>query len=196
MNLTRRKLTSLLAAGIASTWSAGMAWAQTYPQKSVKLVVGSPPGGPSDFLARMLADAIGPGMGQNFIVENKPGNTELNYGKDLIGTNEANKTIVGVDFDGKYITTEGEFGLRKPMPIIEPINVCELDAGIPKYQVPKFQTIPERSMPKTKLTLSPVLSKTKSFSGSKLTIPIATLYPQKLLKNKPMKFQSPDQTIA
>ena len=73
MNLTRRKLTSALAAGIASTWSAGMAWAQTYPQKSVKLVVGSPPGGPSDFLARLLADAIGPGMGQSFIVENKPG---------------------------------------------------------------------------------------------------------------------------
>ena len=73
MNLTRRKLTSALAAGIASTWSAGMAWAQTYPQKSVKLVVGSAPGGPSDFLARMLADAIGPGMGQSFIVENKPG---------------------------------------------------------------------------------------------------------------------------
>ena len=73
MSLTRRKLTSALAAGIASTWSAGMAWAQTYPQKSVKLVVGSPPGGPSDFLARRLADAIGPGMGQSFIVENKPG---------------------------------------------------------------------------------------------------------------------------
>ena len=73
MSLTRRKLTSALAAGIASTWSAGMAWAQTYPQKSVKLVVGSAPGGPSDFLARMLADAIGPGMGQSFIVENKPG---------------------------------------------------------------------------------------------------------------------------
>jgi tripartite-type tricarboxylate transporter receptor subunit TctC len=73
MNLTRRKLTSALAAGIASTWSVGTAWAQTYPQKSVKLVVGSPPGGPSDFLARMLADAIGPGMGQSFIVENKPG---------------------------------------------------------------------------------------------------------------------------
>lgn len=73
MSLTRRKLTSALAAGIASTWSAGMVWAQTYPQKSVKLVVGSAPGGPSDFLARMLADAIGPGMGQSFIVENKPG---------------------------------------------------------------------------------------------------------------------------
>ena len=49
--------------------------------------------------------------------------TELNYGKDLIGTNEANKTIVGIDFDGKYITTEGEFGLRKPMPIIERIEI-------------------------------------------------------------------------
>ena len=29
------------------------------------------------------------------------------------------------------------------MPIIEPINVCELDAGIPKYQVPKFHNMAE-----------------------------------------------------
>ena len=70
MNLTRRKLTSALAVGIASTWTAGAAWAQAYPQKAVKLVVGSPPGGPSDFLARVFADAVGPGLGQNFIVEN------------------------------------------------------------------------------------------------------------------------------
>ncbi len=48
---------------------------------------------------------------------------ELNYGKDLIGTNTANKTIVGIDFDGKYISAEGEFGLRKPMPIIERIDI-------------------------------------------------------------------------
>ena len=73
MNLTRRKLTSALAVGIASTWRAGAAWAQAYPQKAVKLVVGSPPGGPSDFLARVFADAVGPFLGQNFIVENKPG---------------------------------------------------------------------------------------------------------------------------
>ncbi len=73
MNLIRRKLTSALAAGIASTWGVGVSWAQSYPQKAVKLVVGSPPGGPSDFLARVFADAVGPGLGQNFIVENKPG---------------------------------------------------------------------------------------------------------------------------
>ena len=72
MNLIRRKLTSALAAGIASTWGAGAAWAQSFPQKTVKLVVGSSPGGPSDFLARVFADAVGPGLGQNLIVENKP----------------------------------------------------------------------------------------------------------------------------
>lgn len=49
--------------------------------------------------------------------------TELNYGKDILKTNEVNKTIVGIDFDGKYITTENESGLRKPMPIIERIEI-------------------------------------------------------------------------
>lgn len=49
--------------------------------------------------------------------------SELNYGKDLIGTDENNRTIIGIDFDGKYIKTIGEFGLRKPIPIIERIEI-------------------------------------------------------------------------
>lgn len=49
--------------------------------------------------------------------------TNLNYGKDILNTNEVNKTIVGIDFNGKYITTENEIGLRKPMPIIERIEI-------------------------------------------------------------------------
>ena len=37
----------------------------------------------------------------------------------------------------------------RPTPMIEPISVCELEAGNPTYQVPKFQTIAEISSAKT-----------------------------------------------
>lgn len=52
---------------------AGMAMAQGYPNKPVKLVVPYPPGGPTDIVARLVAQKLGEQMGQPFVIENKPG---------------------------------------------------------------------------------------------------------------------------
>ena len=69
--LDRRALLQGLA-GLACS-SPWLAQAQNYPSRPVKMVVGSPPGGPSDFMARLFGDAISPALGQSFVVENKPG---------------------------------------------------------------------------------------------------------------------------
>ncbi len=52
-----------------------MAWAQpaSYPSKPVRLLVGYPPGGASDIVARVLAQELSRINGQSFVVENKPG---------------------------------------------------------------------------------------------------------------------------
>lgn len=68
LHLTRRGACAALLAGA----SAGV-WAQAYPARPVKLVVGAAPGGPSDFLARLMADTMPPALGQPLVVENKPG---------------------------------------------------------------------------------------------------------------------------
>ena len=52
---------------------AVQALAQGYPSRPVKLLVGVPPGGPTDTLARAVAPALGDALGQPIVVENRPG---------------------------------------------------------------------------------------------------------------------------
>jgi tripartite-type tricarboxylate transporter receptor subunit TctC len=67
-------ITRGLAIACALFGLAGAAPAQTaYPDKPIKLVLAFPPGGPTDLVARVLAQKLGEQMGQTVIVENKPG---------------------------------------------------------------------------------------------------------------------------
>src|SRR5918999_1799599 len=49
--------------------------AQDYPAKVVRIIVPFPAGGSTDAIARVLAQKLSPSLGQNFIVENRPGAT-------------------------------------------------------------------------------------------------------------------------
>ena len=63
--------TRVLAAALIA-W-AGLAAAQQYPVKPVRLVIPYPPGGGSDTIGRPLAQKIGEGLGQQVVVENRGG---------------------------------------------------------------------------------------------------------------------------
>jgi tripartite-type tricarboxylate transporter receptor subunit TctC len=62
-----------LCAALASLASAGVAHSQDYPARAIRLVVAFPAGGPTDFVARLLADKLKGILGQSVIIENKPG---------------------------------------------------------------------------------------------------------------------------
>jgi len=68
-----RKVSAALAGLLALAAVTSVAAAADYPDRPVTLVVGFPPGGASDILARILTDKLGKLLGQPFIVDNRPG---------------------------------------------------------------------------------------------------------------------------
>jgi len=64
-------VTAWLALLLASM--GGPAWSQPWPARPVKLIVNSPPGGASDVMARVVAAPLGEVLGQQVVVDNKPG---------------------------------------------------------------------------------------------------------------------------
>lgn len=81
-------ITRLVAAAVTVSASAlpAFALAQDYPTRPVKIVVPFAAGGPADIYARFLGQKLQDALGQNFVVENKPG------GGAVIGTNEVAKS--------------------------------------------------------------------------------------------------------
>lgn len=69
--LRRRQLLAWAAAGLGT--GARSALADGFPDKSLRILVGAPPGGGTDILARMLAEKFGPDLKQPVVVENRPG---------------------------------------------------------------------------------------------------------------------------
>lgn len=82
MKLLKR---SLIAAtlGVAAVVASGGAFAQAYPNRPIRLVVPYPPGQGTDVLARVLAERASTGLGQQIVVDNRPG-AGANIGSDFV----------------------------------------------------------------------------------------------------------------
>src|SRR5215468_11858420 len=73
MKLPRRSFLHLAAgaAALPTVWRS--AWAQAYPTRPVRLIVGAPAGGGFDITARLMGQWLSERLGQQFVVENRPG---------------------------------------------------------------------------------------------------------------------------
>jgi tripartite-type tricarboxylate transporter receptor subunit TctC len=87
---SRRAAICLIAMGISAIASIGSAAALDYPTRPVKWVVGYPPGGATDIIARLIAQRLSERLGQQFIIENKPG----------AGNNIGTESVVNAEPDG------------------------------------------------------------------------------------------------
>jgi tripartite-type tricarboxylate transporter receptor subunit TctC len=90
MKFQRRQFLRLAATAIGLPAISRMAWAQPYPARPVRIVVGFAPGGAPDIAARLLGQWLSERLGQPFVVENQSGS----------GSNIATETVVEAPADG------------------------------------------------------------------------------------------------
>jgi tripartite-type tricarboxylate transporter receptor subunit TctC len=73
MELPRRKFLQLASVAAALPALSRVANAQTYPTRPVRIVVGFPAGGTTDVIARLMGQWLSERLGQQFVIENRPG---------------------------------------------------------------------------------------------------------------------------
>jgi len=93
-----------LLAGVACIAIASMpAMAHDYPNKGVRIVVGYPPGGASDIVARLLAQEFEELNGQPFVVENKPGVGGM-LSLSAVAKSQPDGYVLGLGVSGTLVT--------------------------------------------------------------------------------------------
>jgi tripartite-type tricarboxylate transporter receptor subunit TctC len=73
MKLPRRKFLHLAVGAAALPAISRTAWAQTYPSRPVRIVAGFAAGGGADITARSIGQWLSERLGQQFVIENRPG---------------------------------------------------------------------------------------------------------------------------
>jgi tripartite-type tricarboxylate transporter receptor subunit TctC len=86
----RRTAICLIAIGVSAMTSIGGASALDYPTRPVHWVVGFAPGGSNDIIARLIGQRLSERLGQQFLIENKPG----------AGGNIATESVINAKPDG------------------------------------------------------------------------------------------------
>ena len=90
MNLLRRQFLHLAAGAAALHALSRMSWAQTYPSRPVRLLIGFSAGGGADIVGRLIGQWLQERLGQPVVIENRPG----------AGTNVATEALVRAPADG------------------------------------------------------------------------------------------------
>src|SRR5215471_3344234 len=98
MKLPHRRQFLHLAAGAAALPAVSrVAWAQAYPTRPVRIIVPFAPAGSTDIVARLIGQWLSERLGQQFVVENRPG----------AGTNIGTEAVVTAPADGYTLLLAG-----------------------------------------------------------------------------------------
>ncbi len=144
---SRRKFLKLSALSLAAPALAGIgkAAAQAYPNRPVRWILGFAPGGPTDIVARLVGQYLSEKLGQQFVIENRPG----------AGGNLATQAVVSAAPDGYTILAIAHAHainatlyqnltfnfIRDIAPVagmVQMPNVLEVHPSVPVKTVPEF----------------------------------------------------------
>jgi tripartite-type tricarboxylate transporter receptor subunit TctC len=145
MKLRRREFLHLAAGASALALGRHSAWAEVYPSRPVRIVVGFPPGGTTDIVARQIGQWLSQRLGQQFIIENRPG----------ANTNIASEAVTRAAPDGYTLVTIGSssainatlydkltFNLNRDLVMVAGLNysplVLEVNPAVPANSVAEF----------------------------------------------------------
>jgi len=144
MTLSRRHLVQLAAGAAAAAAAAPRARAQSYPTHPVRLIVGFTAGSTTDTLGRLFGQWLSQRLGQQFVVENRPG-AGGNVGAEAMVRSPpdgytlymvppavaANPTLYNLSFDFLHDATPVAGVVRVP-------NVLEVNPAVPVHAVPEL----------------------------------------------------------
>ena len=104
MTAQRRRFLHLAAGAAALAAAPSIANAQRYPSRTVRIVVGFPPGQAIDISGRLMADWLQQRLGQTFIVENRPG-AAANVATEMVARSPADGYTLLVVSSNNVINT-------------------------------------------------------------------------------------------
>ena len=146
MKLPHRRQFLHLAAGAAALPALShVARAQAYPTRPVRIIVPVGPAGGTDIMARLIGQWLSERLGQQFVIENRPG----------AGTNLGTEAVVRAPADGYTLLMAGTFNainatlydklsfdfirdIAPVAPVIRLGNVLDVNLSVPAKTIPEF----------------------------------------------------------
>ena len=134
---------ALLATALAAVVPAGAALGAEYPERPIHIIIGYPPGGPTDTIGRVVADQMAEFLGKPVVIDNRPG-AGSNIATQAVATaapdgytlligsfaNAVNPSLMSVPYDTRRDLVPISMAARVPVFIVAPASA-------------PFSTIPE-----------------------------------------------------
>src|SRR5580704_2585421 len=145
MKLPRRKFLHLAAGAAALPAASRFAWAQAYPARPVHIIVPVAPGGALDIIARMIGQWLSERLGQQFVIDNRPG-AGTNIGIEvavraapdgytllLIPASVTTNATLYQDLNFNFIRDITPIAMISSLPLVMEVNLA-----VPAKTVPEF----------------------------------------------------------
>jgi tripartite-type tricarboxylate transporter receptor subunit TctC len=145
MNRSRRRFLQLAAGAVALPAVSRTTWAQTYPSRPVRIIVPYPPGGGTDVIARLMGQWLSARLGQQFIIENRPGGSSNIATEAVVRAPPDGYTLLVVDCAPAINATyynKLNFGFKRDIApvagIVSQPELMEVNPSVPAKTVPEF----------------------------------------------------------